>query len=407
MPVAANGLLNAIHEGMPAQTIRQTQSTKPGSGHILIADDQQPVLFALQMLLRSSGFSTETVTHPSSVLKALETESYDAVLMDLNYTRDTIGGAEGLDLVSKIRSMDKLLPVVVMTAWSSVDLAVDAMRRGASDFVQKPWENRELVMKLENQVMRVHEQRRAQRQRELELEDAREIQDHLLPKTLPEVAGFEIAAMTRPLRVVGGDYYNVTRIDDDRISICIADVAGKSMPAALLMSSLQATLQSLVVQNLEPGEMCRRLNRILCAVTPVGKFISLFYGVLNSANRRFTYCNAGHNPPQLIRADGASVELEADGAVLGQFPEWQYGQRDVELRGGDRLLLFTDGLVEARGANEEEFGEQNIIRSARHNFESSAQELLNSLMDEVSRHCANEFQDDASLIVLKAQSCAE
>src|SRR5262249_37088831 len=101
-------------------------------GRVLIADDQQPVLFALQMLLSGSGFSTETVTHPSWVLRALETESFDAVIMDLNYTRDTIGGAEGLELVSKIRSLDKLLPVVVMTAWSSVDLAVDAMRRGAS-----------------------------------------------------------------------------------------------------------------------------------------------------------------------------------------------------------------------------------------------------------------------------------
>lgn len=385
-----------------------TAETQLGKcGRVLIADDQQPVLFALQMLLKNSGFSTETATHPSFVLKALETESYDAVLMDLNYTRDTIGGAEGLELVSKIRSMDKLLPVVVMTSWSTVELAVDAMRRGASDFVQKPWENRDLVMKLESQVRMAHEQRRAQRQRELELQDAREIQDNLLPKSLPDVQGFEIAATTRPLRVVGGDYYSVMHIDDHRTSICIADVAGKGMPAALLMSSLQATLQSLSAQDLEPGEMCRRLNRILCSLTPIGKFISLFYGVLDSTDRRLTYCNAGHNAPLLIRGDGTSVELHADGAVLGQFPEWQYGQQQVELRGGDRLLLFTDGLVEAADARDEEFGEQNLIRCARENPELSAQEMLNLLMETASRHCGQAFQDDASLIVLKAQSDPE
>lgn len=405
MPGARSGPPGAIHDDMHAQTITAMPNGRPpGIGRVLIADDQQPVLFALQMLLRSSGFSTETVTHPSSVLKALETESYDAVLIDLNYTRDTVGGAEGLDLVSQIRSTDELLPIVVMTAWSSVELAVDAMRRGASDFVQKPWENRDLVLKLESQVARGQGQRRAQRQREEELQDARNIQDHLLPTSLPEVPGFEIAATTQPLRVVGGDYYNIASIDDHRTSICIADVAGKGMPAALLMSSLQATLQSLSAQNLEPGEMCRRLNRILCALTPVGKFISLFYGVLNNTDRRLTYCNAGHNSPLLIQVSDESVELGADGAVLGQFPEWQYDQHEVELRGGDCLLLFTDGMVEARDASEEEFKEQNLIRSARENPDSSAQELLSLLMNEASQHCDGQFQDDASLIVVKARS---
>ena len=130
--------------GMAAPSLRETVPGKPSraAGRVLIADDQHHILFALQMLLSGSGFSTETVTHPSRVLRALETKAFDAVLIDLNYTRDTVGGAEGLELVSKIRSMDSLLPVVVMTAWSSVDLAVEAMRRGASDFVQKPWENR-------------------------------------------------------------------------------------------------------------------------------------------------------------------------------------------------------------------------------------------------------------------------
>jgi sigma-B regulation protein RsbU (phosphoserine phosphatase) len=381
----------------------EKSGTQLGSrGRVLVADDQQPVLFALQMLLSGSGFSTETVTHPSRVLRALESESFDAVLMDLNYTRDTVGGAEGLDLVSKIRSMDKLLPVVVMTAWSTVELAVDAMRRGASDFVQKPWENRDLLQKLEIQVARAHEQRHAQRQREEELHDAREIQRHLLPKTLPELAEFEIAALTRPLQVVGGDYYNVTRIDDQKTAICIADVAGKGMPAALLMSSLQATLQSLSAQNPEPEEMCCRLNRILCALTPLGKFISLFYGVLDSSDRRLTYCNAGHNPPLLIRADGESTELSAEGAVLGQFPDWHYRQNEVQLGSGDRLLLFTDGLVEASNACEQPFEEHNLIQIARENKESSAKELLDLLVAAASHHCDGRFQDDASLIVLKA-----
>jgi len=391
----------AKNNGMSAQSMPNPLAEKVPAGRVLIADDQQHILFALQMLLRGSGFSTETVTHPARVLDALESESFDAVLMDLNYTRDTVGGAEGLDLVSKIRALDSALPVVVMTAWSTVDLAVEAMRRGASDFVQKPWENRDLLHKLEQQLSLAREQRRKQRQHEEELRDAREIQRGLLPQTLPQVAGYEIAAINRPLRFIGGDYYNVMRMDDRHTAVCIADVAGKGMPAALLMSSLQAALQPLIAQKMPPAELCQRLNRILCDVMPLGKFISFFYGVLDNAENRLTYCNAGHNPPLVIRADGASSELGAEGAVLGQFPAWQYRQSELQMSSGDRMLLFTDGLVEASGANEEPFGEENVIRVARENRQCSAQDLMGALMRAASDHCGGHFQDDASLIVLK------
>jgi sigma-B regulation protein RsbU (phosphoserine phosphatase) len=386
---------------MSARCIQEPSAVTPSStGRVLIADDQQHILFALQMLLNGSGFSTETVTHPARVLHALESESFDAVLMDLNYARDTVGGAEGLELVSRIRSIDSVVPVVVMTAWSSVDLAVEAMRRGASDFVQKPWENRDLLHKLEQQLSLARQQRQKQRLHEEELREAREIQDSLLPKQLPEIAGYEIAAVTRPLRFVGGDYYSVMRINDQQTALCIADVAGKGMPAALLMSSLQAALQPLISQNLPPAELCHRLNRILCDLTPVGKFISFFYGVLDSSANRLTYCNAGHNPPLLLRADGTSMELQAEGAVLGQFPNWLYWQSELQMSSGDRMLLFTDGLVEACNEDEEAFGEDNLIRITREHSKSSADELLRLLIHAASQHCGEQFQDDASLIVL-------
>src|SRR6267142_3123999 len=179
---------------MDAVAMRETHLVTPSeTGRVLIADDQVHVLDALQMLLSGCGWATEAVTHPACVLRALETGQFDAVLMDLNYTRDTTAGAEGLELVSQIRSMDSLLPVVVMTAWSSVDLAVEAMRRGASDFIQKPWENQDLLQKLRNQLSWARTLRWEQRQRDEELREAREIQDNLLPRKLPKVAGYEVA----------------------------------------------------------------------------------------------------------------------------------------------------------------------------------------------------------------------
>jgi DNA-binding NtrC family response regulator len=118
------------------------------TARVLVADDQPHVLDALELLLKNHGYRIETVTHPARVLQALESREFDVVLLDLNYTRDTTAGGEGLDLVSQIRIIDENIPLVVMTAWSSVDLAVEAMRRGASDFVQKPWHNAELLEKL-------------------------------------------------------------------------------------------------------------------------------------------------------------------------------------------------------------------------------------------------------------------
>jgi len=202
---------------------------------------------------------------------------------------------------------------------------------------------------------------------------------------------------------VGGDYYNVVRLDPQHIALCIADVAGKGLPAALLMSSFQAALRPLMAQKLDPCELCGRLNRILCDLTPVGKFISFFYAVLNASERRLTYCNAGHNPPLLIRADGGSTELNPAGAVLGQFPDWRYEQSDLQISSGDKLVVFTDGLVEACDADEEPFGEQNVVRIARENPGASARDLMVLLTQSASQHCGGRFQDDASLIVLRAE----
>jgi phosphoserine phosphatase RsbU/P len=383
----------------PAQGISSKGAV---AGRVLVADDQPHVLDALQLLLKSHGYRTEAANHPSRVLQALQSGEFDVVLMDLNYTRDTTAGGEGLELVSQIRSLDENLPLVVMTAWSSVDLAVEAMRRGASDFVQKPWGNQQLLEKLETQVERCRSLRHAQRQRTDELQDAREIQDNLLPKSIPQAKDYEIAGMTQPVRYVGGDYYNVVRISETQTVLCIGDVSGKGMPAALLMSSLQAALKPLMWDCRSPRELCRRLNRILCEIAPVGKFVSFFYAVLDSQDNSLTYCNAGHNPPILVRANGTASELNAAGAVLGQFPDWVYEQSDLQLQPGDTLMMFTDGLVEACDQDNEPFGEERLIEIAREHRGSGAEALKGRLMQAASEHCAGHFQDDASMIVLRA-----
>jgi DNA-binding NtrC family response regulator len=139
---------------------------KLGRPRILAADDQQHVLEALELLLRPQGYDVETARSPALVRDALATGSYDALLIDLNYTRDTTSGKEGLDLLSEIVSLDSTVPVIVMTAWANIELAVEAMRRGARDFIQKPWENERLITILRSQVELRRALQRAERHRQ-------------------------------------------------------------------------------------------------------------------------------------------------------------------------------------------------------------------------------------------------
>src|SRR6267142_3717305 len=181
----------------------------------LIADDQPDVLAALRLLLKGAGYQTEAADSPTAVLEAIKHHRFDLVLMDLNYARDTTSGTEGLDLISRIQALDSEVPIIVMTAWGTVDLAVESMRLGVRDFVQKPWENSGLLRKLRTQIEQ-GQVRRRQHGREaesrisddrlrLELEEAREIQHGLMQRRMPNLSGFRLAGAWQPANVVGGD----------------------------------------------------------------------------------------------------------------------------------------------------------------------------------------------------------
>ena len=376
----------------------------------LIADDQPDVLAALRLLLKAEGYQTETVTSPAAVIAALEARDFDVVLMDLNYARDTTSGHEGLDLLARIQELDSAVPVVVMTAWGTIDIAIEAMRRGVRDFIQKPWENAHLLAVLRAQVTARREQReregRARRQ-EQELAEAREIQECLLPKTVPQVTGYEIAHAWRPARVVSGDYFDVLKFNEARLGCCIADVVGKGMPAALLMSNVQAAVKAFASEAVMPAELCQKVNRVVCGNIAANKYITFFYACLDAAARRLTYANAGHNPPLLIRPDGTMAELAEGGTVLGAFPEWVYTQETIDLGPGDRVVLFTDGVTEIRSPEGEEFGEARLYELLRANRGRSAAALQALVMEAIGDFSGGDFGDDATLIVIAVENTNE
>jgi sigma-B regulation protein RsbU (phosphoserine phosphatase) len=372
---------------------------------VLIAEDQPDVSEALRLLLKGAGYTTEWANSPARILEALERSPFDAVLMDLNYSRDTTSAEEGLELIQRVRQLHRSMPVIAMTAWGSIEIAVEAMRRGAGDFVQKPWDNLRLLSTLGKQIEIGRQARREDaraRREQAESEEAREIQQNLLPKELPEIAGYDLAADWLPARMVGGDYYDVLKFNETRAAVCIADVSGKGLAAALLMSSVQATVRAFARESVAPGELCRRVNAVLCSNRLEGRFVTFFFGILDRAAGTLTCVNAGHNAPVLARAEGEMLRLGDGGPVLGEFPEAHYDQVSVPFTGGDRLLLFTDGVSEARGAEDHEFGEQRLENILREGRSASAAELRRRILSAVHEFRDRPLEDDATMLIVAA-----
>jgi sigma-B regulation protein RsbU (phosphoserine phosphatase) len=237
---------------------------------------------------------------------------------------------------------------------------------------------------------------------EQELQRAREIQESLLPREIPQLPGFEVAGAWLPARSVSGDYYDVLRLSGHRLGICIADVAGKGVSAALLMANVQAAVRAFASDSESPAQVCGKVNGLLHENIAIGKFVTFLYGILDAETRTFQYCNAGHLYPIFISAGSARTLEEGGGAVLGVFPAWTYEDSMIEMKAGDRLLLFTDGITEASNTDGREFEETSIAAFAKANVGLSANELNSRLLAQVTTHCGAQFQDDATLLVIAA-----
>src|SRR6266576_2875442 len=238
---------------------------------------------------------------------------------------------------------------------------------------------------------------------EEELNRAREIQQALLPKEIPQIEGFEVARTWEPARIVGGDYFDVIRLGQRKLGICIADVVGKSVPAALLMANVQATVRAFASESASPSWLCSRVNSVLCANIASEKFVTLFYGVLDTERNTLQYTSAGHPRPILKSASGAVRQLENGGGVLGVFPDWKYEDSVVQLAPGDRLVLFTDGITEAAKQDGEQFGEEGLIRLLKTLADEPPSKLNARLLTEVKNFCDAHLQDDAILIAITAR----
>jgi sigma-B regulation protein RsbU (phosphoserine phosphatase) len=239
---------------------------------------------------------------------------------------------------------------------------------------------------------------------EKDLETARNIQKNLLPSVIPQFRNIEIAAYNMSAKMVGGDYYDVVKIDNDKLLIAIADVSGKGVPAALLMANLQAFLKSICKQNLPLSEATNLINDLVAENTTMGSFITFFWGLFENDSKKFTYVNAGHNPPLLLR-NGTINKLKKGGMILGVLPTVvPYLSKTMQLETNDTIVLFTDGITEAMNKNGEEFNDarlENIILSY---YDNTPQKILDEIKFGVEEFTLGaEQSDDITCLILKVK----
>jgi sigma-B regulation protein RsbU (phosphoserine phosphatase) len=367
---------------------------------ILVADDQPDILQALRLLLQDAGFDTDLVASTDGAIDRVTRQPYDLLLMDLNYSRDTTSGREGLDLIDRVRTHDGTLPIVVMTGWGTIETAVEAMRRGARSFVQKPWDDMTLV----DVVRREIEDGAASRRRDAgllrEQQDARQIQRALLPAAMPAIDGCTLAARWIPASGLGGDCYDVLSFSRTRVGVSIADVVGKGLPASLLMSNLQAAVRAFATDAARPHDLATAVNRLLCRNISSGKFVTFCYVVADLQAQSLSYVNAGHFPPVLLRAGGDVERLMPTGLVLGIAPDWPYTTGTAALAPADRLVFFTDGITEALAPNGDEFGDDRLVDILGAHRSEPADRLAQTVTDAVAAWTGGMPQDDATLIVM-------
>jgi len=235
-----------------------------------------------------------------------------------------------------------------------------------------------------------------------ELNFAFEIQTNLLPSEAPVIDGYELAGMSVPAQSVGGDYFDFIRMDDGRIAVCVADVSGKGMPAALLMSNVQATLRGQALFMDTAHGTIERSNTLLSESIKRGSFVTMFYAVLNPETHEVTYVNAGHNKPYVMRTDGHLEKLELGGLVVGFRGGQSYSEATLTLGPGETLFIFSDGVTEAMNMNHDQYEDERLEALLPQLRSESAQVIMDRVQADVKKHTGSAPpNDDITMLVVK------
>jgi sigma-B regulation protein RsbU (phosphoserine phosphatase) len=381
---------------------------------ILSVDDEAPLELLMKQYFRRKIRNGEYEFYfAHNGLEALailyNNPDIEIILSDINMPE-----MDGLTLLAKVNEMrNPALRVIMVSAYGDMKNIRQAMNNGAFDFATKPIDMDDLSVTIEKaieQIRFVHESQKAHTQLESlkkDLTTARDIQQYILPQVFPpfpeESDKMDVYASMEAAKDIGGDFYDFFRIDDERFAFVIADVCGKGIPAALFMAVSRTMIRSKGSQCDNAGECLTESNRLLASYSVDCMFLTVFYAIYNTNTGFITYCNAGHNPPHLLRANGTIEELPmADNMIVGAFDGIEYKEDTLQLEHGDTLVMFTDGVTEAMNGAEQEFGVERLDNILSGMAGKGSQQIVEAVKAGVSDFVDDaEQSDDITMLVLK------
>ncbi len=333
----------------------------------------------------------------------------EIILSDINMPE-----MDGLTLLAKVNEMrNPALKVIMVSAYGDMGNIRQAMNNGAFDFATKPIDLDDLSVTIEKaieQINYVHQMQKEHTQLESlkgDLAIASEIQQAILPRVFPPFPDLapkiDIAASMTPAKDVGGDFYDLFRIDDNRVGFVIADVSGKGIPAAIFMAVSRTLIRATGIRGGSPADCITYSNRLLAQESVDCMFVTVFYGIIDVNTGEVTYCNAGHNPPYILKHKGdiSPLPMSTD-PMAGAIDGITYHEGTLKLEKGDALVMFTDGVTEAMSTANEEFGEQRLEDTLEDVAMHNCQQMVEAIKADVAAFAGEaEQSDDITVLALK------
>ena len=382
---------------------------KQGTYKILVVDDEPDVeplvLQRMRRDIRSRKYEFVFAHNGVEAVKVLnKDEDIDMVISDINMPQ-----MDGLTLLEQISEINPNIRSVIVSAYGDMKNIRTAMNRGAFDFVTKPLDFGDLRITIERTLRHMEEWREALSSRDKlvalqnELDVASGIQQSILPTVFPSRDDYQIYASMEPARNVGGDFFDVVRLEGNRVGLVIADVSDKGVPAALFMMSSRTWMKGAAISSPEPGTVLGEVNALLHEDNETQMFVTVLYAVYDPETGEFTYASGGHDAPLLVHPDGISELLPLTGGIaLGIVSDLAYGQNSVVLDHGDTLVLYTDGVTEAMNGEGEQFGIERLRKVFSDRAPKDANEAAHKIFEAVNTFADGAAQsDDITCLTLR------